>query len=100
MSKKLVLVRDSTGAPIQAIALSAPHNVDGSAASAQSDAIDGDLVRICAYEGDCRFLIGADPVALTTSHFLAEKSEIWVPIKAGHKVAILGGKACIATAGV
>ena len=98
--KKLVLVRDANGAAIQAIALSAPHNVDGSSASAQSDAIDGELVRICAYDGDCRFLIGADPEASVTSHFLAEKSEIWVPITVGHKVAIYGGKANIATAGV
>lgn len=100
MSKSLELSRDVNGAVIQVTALNDPQDVDGSSASAQSSAIDGKLVRICAVSGDIRFLIGSNPVALTTSHFLAEKSEIWVPITVGYKVAILGGVANIATAGL
>ena len=84
---------------IPAMSLYDPHDVDGSQASAQSDAIDGYIVRIAAQGADIRFLIGANPTALATSNFLASNQEIWMPITPGQKVAILGGKANIATAG-
>lgn len=92
------LLLDETGNPIQIMSLIASEDVDGSEASAQSSAIEGDVVRICAVSADIRFLIGADPTALATSHFLPQGAEIWMPIGSGHKVAVLGGVANIGTA--
>jgi hypothetical protein len=96
---KALLVRDANGEIIPVMNLSSPQDVDGALASAQSGAITGDLVRICAVNADIRFLIGADPIALTTSHFLPQAGEIWMPIISGYKVAVLGGKANISVAG-
>ena len=99
MAKKALLTRDANGELIQVMNLHSPQDVDGTSASTQSTAIEGDLVRICAVDADIRFLIGADPEALTTSHFLPQGGEIWMPITSGNKVAVLGGKANIAIAG-
>lgn len=94
-----LLSKDNNGNAIQILALSSPQDIDGTAASAQSAPINSDICRICAF-GDIRFLIGDNPTALVTSHFLGDHQEIWLPITPGHKVAIIGGKANIATAGV
>jgi hypothetical protein len=98
--KTLELLHDANGAIIPVMDLSAPHNVDGTAASAQSNVIDGKMLRICATGGDIHFLIGVNPVALATSHFLGDHQEIWMPCNMGDKVAVLGGIANIATVGV
>ena len=100
MAKKVYLPVDSNQKPLGIIQLNDPHDIDGSASSVQSNAIDGKVVRICATDGAIRFLIGTDPTALTTSHFLADQQEIWMPCDEGDKVAVLGGPANIATAGV
>jgi hypothetical protein len=96
---KAILLRDATGEIIPVMNLHNPQDVDGTSKSAQSSAITGDLVRICAVNTDIRFLIGSDPEALGTSHFLPQGGEIWMPIASGQKVAVLGGKANIAVAG-
>lgn len=85
--------------PVSVVQLSDPQDIDGAAASAQSDAVDGEVIRIVAVNADIRFVIGDNPVALTTSHYLALGSEIYLPIKPGQKVAVLGGTAHIATCG-
>lgn len=100
MSKKKALLKDVTGSAIQIMELSSPHDVDGTTASAQSNAIDGEIVRICALDTDIRWLIASNPIALTTSHYLGQGKEIYQPIEVGYKVAVLGGKANISTAGV
>jgi len=99
MSKKRRLLLDELGNPIQIMSLSSSHDVDGTSASAQSEVIDGDIVRISAVNADIRFLIGQNPVALSTSHYLALGCSIEQPIAKGNRVAILGGIANIATVG-
>jgi hypothetical protein len=89
------LLLDKNGNPTQIMELKSPHDVDGTSASAQSDAIEGDVVRIFAVSGTVRWLIGANPTALATSHALGEGQEIYQPIGRGQKVAILGGVANI-----
>ena len=93
------LLLDENGNPIPVMPLGDSQDVDGTAASAQSEVIDGDIVRICAVSADIRFLLGADPTALATSHFLAQGAEIWMPIRKGHRVAVIGGVANIGTIG-
>jgi len=100
MAKKLRLLKDDTGSAIQVMALSAPHDVDGTSQAAQSNAIDGECVRISAVTGPLRFLIGDNPTAQATSHYLAEGDTIYQPCEVGDKVSVLGGKANIATAGM
>lgn len=100
MAKKNVLARDANGSPMNMMPLSDGHDVDGSVASAQSNAIQGESVRILALDATIRFLIGDDPAALATSPALPAGSWEYLPIKPGQKVAILGGKANISTAGV
>lgn len=97
--KTLELVNDANGRTMDLVALSDPHDVNGTGASAVSNAIDGKVVRISAISADLRFLIGLNPVALSTSHFLGDHKEIWMPITPGHKVAVIGGIANIGTAG-
>ena len=100
MTKKTQMPVDTNSNPVPAIKLSDPQDIDGSLASAQSAAIDGSLVRICALGANIRFLIGTNPTALATSHFLAAYQEIWMPCDVGDKVAVIGGVAHISTAGV
>lgn len=97
MSKKPFRPFDSNKNPISVMQLNDSHDIaDGE----QSDAIDGTIVRICATDGAIRFLIGADPTALTTSHFLADQAEIYQPCNVGDKVSVKGGPANISTCGV
>ena len=91
--------KDEHGQAVQIMSLSDPHDVDGSTLSAQSNPIDGKIVRICAVGADIRFVIGTDPTATITSNFLTANSEIWCPITVGDRVAVLGGIANIATVG-
>jgi hypothetical protein len=102
--KTLELILDANGHPTQVMQLNDPQVVDGTSASAQSTAIVARMVRIFAITGDTndqiQFLIGDNPTALATSHPLSKGSDIYQPIMSGQKVAILGGKASIATAGV
>lgn len=92
--------KDDNGQAIQAMSLSGSHDIDGTSVSAVSSVIDGTLVRICATNGDIRFMVGRNPVAVAGSNFLGDHQEIWMPCNEGDQVAILGGKANIATAGV
>lgn len=93
----MTLILDKNGNATQIIALSAPHDVDGSLSSQQSNAINGDIVRIFAVSGTVRFLVGSNPTALASSHALAEGQDIYQPIAKGDKVAVLGGIANIST---
>ena len=83
--------------PIPVLGLIDPHDVDGTSASAQSNALTGIIVRIVATSGDIRFLVGASPTATATSNFLSDHDEIAIPCKLGDKVAIYGGVANIAS---
>ena len=79
---------------MQIIALSRPQEVEAtSTTQVQSTAINGTLVRIHAHDVEVRFLIGADPEATATSHYLAPYEAIDQPIVSGQKVSIYGGKA-------
>jgi hypothetical protein len=100
MSRKISLIRGSNQEILQMIQLNDPQNVDGTNGSVQSTAIDGKMVRIVATNGAIHFLIGSNPTALTTSHYLADQQEIYQPCNIGDLVAVLGGTANIATAGV
>jgi len=88
---------DSNKRTIPIIKLNDPHDI---ATGEQSNEIDGTIVRICATDGAIRFLIGANPTALTTSNFLADQADIYQPCNVGDKVSVLGGPANISTAGV
>jgi hypothetical protein len=81
MAKKNVLARDANGSPMNMMP-------------------QGESVRILALDATIRFLIGDDPTAVATSPALPAGSWEYFPIKPGQKVAILGGKANISTAGV
>ena len=100
MAKKNFLPLDTNANPVPLMKLSASEDIDGSIAHDESTAIDGNTVRIVAIDGDIRFLIGADPEALETSHFLGDHQEIYQPCNVGDKVSVLGGPANIATGGV
>jgi hypothetical protein len=98
--EKLELIKDDNGNPVPIVNLTASHDVDGTGASAQSNIILGRAVRILSLDNILRIEIGTNPTALTTSLALAALSEIYLPIKAGNKVAILGGKANISTVSI
>lgn len=93
------LLRDQNGNTIPIVALKEPHDVDGSVASAQSQPIDGDFVKITAKGSDITWLIGTNPEALQTSNWLGWGDYIYQPIERGQKVAVFGGLANIATVG-
>lgn len=97
--KLLRFLTDAKQHPIPVVDLSDSQNVDGSSGSAQSTAIDGTLVRIVAYDADIRIAKGVNPTAVATSILIPVGGELWLPIKTGSKIAVLGGKANICTAG-
>jgi len=99
-TKKLLMPKDGDRMPVPVMDLSSSHDVDGTSASAQSNAIDGWVVRICSVDNALRVLIGADPTALDTSILVPALGEIYLPIKPGQKVAVKGGKANVCTCGV
>lgn len=99
---KISLLLDSNQRDLPVVYLNTPENVDGSAASVQSAAINSEAARIVAVSpsgGGIRFLAGVNPTALTTSHYLPTGSDIYIQITVGDKVAILGGVANIAPIG-
>lgn len=100
MAKKLQMPYDTNGNPVQAMKLGDPEEIDGTLAHDETAALEGELVRIVALDGDIRFLIGTAPEAEATSHFLGDHQEIWMPITTGDKVSVYGGKAQVAVAGV
>lgn len=100
MAKKIYMPKDSDQKPVPIMELSASHDVDGTSASTQSNAIDGYIVRIVSVDNALRVLIGADPTALDTSILVPALCEIYLPIQPGQKVAVKGGKANICTCGV
>lgn len=101
MAKKLLMPVDANMHPFPALDLSAPEDVDGSSASAQSAAIDAWLVRIHSVETTniIRVLVGDNPTALDTSIALAPGKVLYLPIKPGQKVAVKAGKANICACG-
>lgn len=99
-TKKLLMPTDDNYHPIPIMALSGSHDVDGSNASTQSSAIEGYIVRIKSLDNQLRFVIGDDPTAVAASPALEAKDEIYQPVRPGQKVAILGGRANICTAGI
>jgi hypothetical protein len=90
---------DSNSNPIPVMKLNASEDIDGTSNHDESAAIQGNMVRIVAIDGDIRFLIGEDPEALEDSHFLGDHQEIYQPCNIGDKVSVLGGPANIATLG-
>ena len=100
MAKKLYMPKDADRKAIPVMALSASHDVDGTGASAQSNAIDGWIVRITSVDNALRVAIGSNPTAVATSILVPALGEIYLPIKPGEKVAVIGGKANICTCGV
>jgi len=99
-TKKLLMPTDANNNPFPVMELSASHDIDGTSASAQSNAIDGWLVRIHSVDNALRVLVGDDPTALDTSILVPALEGIYLPIKPGQKVAVKGGKANICTCGV
>jgi len=99
MPRIILMPKDAHGLPVPIMSLNDSHDVDGTAVSAQSNAIDGQIARICAVGSDIRFLSGVNPTAVAVSNFLAANSEIWIPVNVGDKIAVLGGIANISTAG-
>lgn len=93
------LLRDSNGGLSQIVELTSCVDLDGTAQSVASDALQCELIRIVAIDADIRFLIGAAPTALATSHLLQQGKEIYQPITRGYKIAVLGGKAHIGIVG-
>lgn len=93
---KINLVRDQQGTAIQALrpVSGSGVEIDGTAASAQSAALDAKCVRIFA-ESDITIEFGLNPTALTTSMKMASGSAEYFSFTPGNKVAIKGGKAQI-----
>ena len=94
----LRLVLDVNGNPIPIINLVSSEDVDGTAVSALSSVINGDLVRIVSLDNILRVLTGPNPTAFATSIAIPALGELWLPIHEGCKVAVLGGKANISVA--
>ena len=100
MEKELYQPKDADREPVNMMELSAPHDVDGTSVSAESDPINGFGVRISAVGADIRFVIGASPItAGADAHIVFANTSQWMPIKPGQVVAVVGGIANIATAG-
>lgn len=102
--KNAKMETDVNGKPSPVMELSGSQIVDGTSASAQSSAIDANMIRILSLDNILWIERGANPTALddtseTPSVPCGALNEIWLPIVPGQKVAILGGKACISLAG-
>jgi len=100
MAKKLLMPRDAQNRSIPVLDLSASHDIDGTSASDQSDAIDGWIVRIVSLDNILRVAVGANPTAVAADIAVPALGEIYLPIQPGQKIAVLGGKANICTVGV
>jgi len=85
------------GQDIPALAPSSNVELDGTSASAASavfDASNDTIVRVSAVD-DVRVALGTAPTALATSMAMAAGTVEYFRILAGHKVAVLGGKATV-----
>lgn len=80
---------DPNGNPIPVLGdeISQDVDFDGNVQSAAVAATTR-IVRLCATQ-DCRYKIGADPMALATSAYLPAKYDRYVKIKGGEKVAAI-----------
>lgn len=88
------IVMDLNGRSTGVVELVKNTDLDGTNASAASGVIDatrGRLVRLVATGGNVRYVTGATPVAVSTDIIIMEGSELWIPVAAGHKVAVIGG---------
>jgi hypothetical protein len=98
---------DKNGVPMQGtFALADQQEVDGSQASAQSDPIDGSLIRIASVDTALRIVTGpavTDEEELEASStvgiLIPAKEVLLLPIVPGHVVAVYGGTASICTVG-
>lgn len=99
-AKQNLFPLDNNGNPVPCMKLSSPEDIDGTEGHQESTPISGNMVRICAINGDIRFLVGDGVEAGEASHFLADKQEIWMPCDTGDVVSVYGGEANVATAGV
>lgn len=100
MAKKLYMPKDADRKAVPVMSLSAPHDVDGTSVSTQSDAIDGWVARIVSVDNALRIAIGTNPTAGLTDILVPALGEIYLPIQPGEKIAVFGGKANICTCGV
>ena len=97
---KKLLQRDDNGSPTGLMELTFAHDIDGTSQNAQSNAINGSVVRIVSLDNILRVKIGTNPTAGTTNDIAVPAlGEIYQPIEPGQKVAVRGGKANISTAG-
>lgn len=91
--KHLLLDDNGTAMPVICVGSQTPIVVDGSVASAASaviSATEDTVVRIWP-SADLRILFGTAPTALTTSIPMTAKLPEYFVVKAGHKIAALGG---------
>ena len=97
---KKLLERDDNGSPMGLMKLAFPHDIDGTSQSAQSNAINGYVVRIVSLDNLLRVKIGTNPSAGATNDIVVPAlGELYLPIEPAQKVAVRGGKANISTAG-
>jgi len=97
---KKLLEKDDDRQPMPLMKLAFPHDIDGTSNSAQSNAINGYVVRIVSLDNLLRIAIGTNPTAdLTNEIVVPALGELYLPIEPGQKVAVRGGQANISTAG-
>lgn len=96
---ELYMLKDTDGDAIPIMDLSSSHDVDGTDASAPSNAIQGYAVRIVSIDNALRVAKGANPIAAADGILIQAAGELWLPIVPGQKVAVLGGRANICTVG-
>lgn len=97
--RKIRILTDSDRVSLGIVKLNDSQDVNGTASSTQSAAINGHAVRILSLDNIIRFAIGENPTALATSAAIQALDEILQPCNPGDKVAILGGNANITTLG-
>ena len=91
--KNLLLDANGNAMPVICVGSQTSIVVDGSVASAASPVIsatEDTVVRIWP-SADLRIQFGTDPTALTTSMPMTAKLPEYFVVKAGHKIAALGG---------
>lgn len=98
-------VLDINGRSTRVYPIGTSADLDGSSASDASGVLDADhptIVQITPYDctaGHCRVAIAATPVADANSMLLPDLYVYHTVVPAGHKVAVLGGKANIVCIG-
>lgn len=92
--------KDANGESMQLLGFHDSETIDGTSASAQSSVIDADdfsLVRIYGHS-KIWVAVSSDPTAVAEGAGcfpIAEDGEAFIPVEAGEKVAVIGGKATI-----